>query len=238
MFETKKTLIVVYKDELLMNQLKKLVESHDDNQEIVGTRDNSINIVSWTEKVWLDNKKAGNIKEKILFLGDIKGTDDLIPVIDIKYSEYGVKFGWAGNQAVVFANPKILTKRTEYDEFLEKLSNLPIPEFLKISKENLDSMEETDQKQAEEEVEAVPEEMVKSALSANMNAKKKKYRRGVLKVARKALSFGANAVDKVGNQVALKSEELFRNKSLMKRQMMFYGVFHLYEDGLEQFMNL
>ena len=37
MFETKKTLIVVYKDELLMNQLKKLVESHDDNQEIVGS---------------------------------------------------------------------------------------------------------------------------------------------------------------------------------------------------------
>ena len=237
MFETKKTLIVVYKDELLMNQLKKLVESHDDNQEIVGTRDNSINIVSWTEKVWLDNKKAGNIKEKILFLGDVKGTDDLIPVIDIKYSEYGVKFGWAGNQAVVFANPKILTKRTEYDEFLVKLSNLPIPEFLKIPKENLDSEEETEQKQ-DEEVEVVPEEMVTSALSENMNAKKKKHKKGMLKVARKALSFGVNAVYKVGNQVALKSEELFRNKSLMKRQMMFYGVFHLYEDGLEQFMNL
>lgn len=30
MFETKKTLIVVYKDELLMNQLKKMVETHDD----------------------------------------------------------------------------------------------------------------------------------------------------------------------------------------------------------------
>ena len=237
MFETKKTLIVVYKDELLMNQLKKLVESHDDNQEIVGTRDNSINIVSWTEKVWLDNKKAGNIKEKILFLGDVKGTDDLIPVIDIKYGEYGVKFGWAGNQAVVFANPKILTKRTEYDEFLVKLSNLPIPEFLKIPKENLDSEEETEQKQ-DEEVEVVPEEMVTSALSENMNAKKKKHKKGMLKVARKALSFGVNAVDKVGNQVALKSAELFRNKSLMKRQMMFYGVFHLYEDGLEQFMNL
>ena len=66
----------------------------------------------------------------------------------------------------------------------------------------------------------------------------KKHKKGMLKVARKALSFGVNAVDKVGNQVALKSEELFRNKSLMKRQMMFYGVFHLYEDGLEQFMNL
>ena len=33
MFETKKTLIVVYKDELLMNQLKKMVETHDDMDE-------------------------------------------------------------------------------------------------------------------------------------------------------------------------------------------------------------
>ena len=33
MFETKKTLIVVYKDELLMNQLKKMVETHDDNEQ-------------------------------------------------------------------------------------------------------------------------------------------------------------------------------------------------------------
>ena len=30
MLETKKTLIVVYKDELLMNQLKKMIETHDD----------------------------------------------------------------------------------------------------------------------------------------------------------------------------------------------------------------
>ena len=48
MLETKKTLIVVYKDELLMNQLKKMIETHDDAEnEVVGTRDNSINVVSW-----------------------------------------------------------------------------------------------------------------------------------------------------------------------------------------------
>ena len=59
MFETKKTLIVVYKDELLMNQLKKMIETHDDAEDgIVGTADDSINVVSWTEKVWLGNKKA------------------------------------------------------------------------------------------------------------------------------------------------------------------------------------
>ena len=57
------TLIVVYKDEMLMNQLKKMVETKDDggDEQIVGTRDASINIVAWAEKVWLGNKKAGNI---------------------------------------------------------------------------------------------------------------------------------------------------------------------------------
>lgn len=82
MFGMPKTLIAVYKDEMLMNQLKKLVETNDDSEsgDIVGTTDDSINIVSWTEKVWLGNKKAGNIKDKVLFLGEIKGTDKLIPV--------------------------------------------------------------------------------------------------------------------------------------------------------------
>ena len=86
MFGMAKTLIVVYKDEMLINQLKKMVETNDDigETQVVGTRDNSINIVAWTEKVWLSNKKAGNIKDKVLFLGDIKGSDALIPVVNEK----------------------------------------------------------------------------------------------------------------------------------------------------------
>ena len=138
MFEKRETLIVVYKDELLMNQLRKLVETHDDNEQgVIGTRDDSISIVSWTEKVWLGNKKAGNIQGKILFLGEIKGTDKLIPVIDVKFDQYGVKFGWAGNQAVVYADSKVLTTRENYDIFLEKLSALPVPNFLKATKDNI-----------------------------------------------------------------------------------------------------
>lgn len=39
-----KALVVVYKDEMLVNQLKKLVETNDDaeGEQIVGTRDDSI----------------------------------------------------------------------------------------------------------------------------------------------------------------------------------------------------
>ena len=63
MFETRNTLIVIYKDELLLNQLKKLVETHDDSDQMGNdTKDESINLVSWTEKVWPGEKKAGNIK--------------------------------------------------------------------------------------------------------------------------------------------------------------------------------
>lgn len=238
MFETKKTLIVVYKDELLMNQLKKMVETHDDNEQgVVGTRDDSINIVSWTEKVWLGNKKAGNIQGKILFLGEIKGTDKLIPVIDVKFDECGVKFGWAGNQAVVFADPKILTTREDYDAFLEKLSALPVPSFLKATKESI-AATGTDPESgdaAEMPKEDVPEIVADETAEGE---EKKHEKADIFKVAKKAISTVADATEKVGAQVASKSEEVFRNKSLMKRQMLFYGAVNLYNEGLEKFMNM
>ena len=47
MFEIQKTLIVVYKDEMLVNQLKKMVETPDNSERgIVEAKNDSINIVS------------------------------------------------------------------------------------------------------------------------------------------------------------------------------------------------
>jgi hypothetical protein len=60
----------------------------------------------------------------------------------------------------------------------------------------------------------------------------------ILKGVKKAFATGADAVEKVGTQVASKSKEVFRKKALMKRQMLFYGVVSLYNDGLEEFMNM
>ena len=68
MFLETKTLIVVYKDELMLNQLKKLIETKDDSETdgVVGVTDESVRIVAWTEKVWRDQKKAGNIMPRVL----------------------------------------------------------------------------------------------------------------------------------------------------------------------------
>ena len=194
MFETKKTLIVVYEDELLMNQLKKMVETCNDNEQgVVGAMDNSINIVSWTEDVWLAQKKTGNIHDKILFLGEIKDTDKLIPVIDVVFNEFGVKFGWAGNQAILYADLQELTSRKDYDAFLENLSVMPVPHDI----------------------------------IANKNDKKNKNK--ILKKTWVVIAF---------RKVKTKFEELFRDKAMMKRQMLFYGVVKLYNYGLEKFMNM
>jgi hypothetical protein len=222
MFETKKTLIVVYKDELLMNQFKKMIETNDDAEDaVIGTKDDSINIVSWTEKVWLGNKKAGNIQGKILFLGDIKGTDKLIPVLDVKFDYRGVKYGWAGNQAALYVELEELTNRESYDEFLKKMSELPIPSFLKTMNE--DVVENTGE-------DSVTEIVKQEGVDDKKNP-------AFLNATKKVLESGIDVFEKIGKNVAVKSEEIFRSKSLMKRQMLFYGAVHFYWNGLENFMD-
>lgn len=58
MFGKTQKLIVVYKDELALNQLRKLVETNDDEDDkIIGTEDETIKIISWNEKMWLSQKK-------------------------------------------------------------------------------------------------------------------------------------------------------------------------------------
>ena len=123
-----KTLIVVCKDEMYINQLRKLVETKDDvDSSITGTQDGTIQIVAWDEKTWLAQKKAGNISNKVLFIGDIKGINKLLPIIDIQFNEYGVKYGWAGNQAAIWIEPQEISNEEIYVEFLKKLNELPIP---------------------------------------------------------------------------------------------------------------
>lgn len=118
------TLIVVYRnrDEMAINQLRKLLETDDDHEDrIVGVEDGSVEIVPWTEKVWIQNKEAGTIKSKVLLIDDIKGSDQLSPIMDIKYDKYGIIYGWAGSQALLTIDEKALKKKENYEKFLAEL---------------------------------------------------------------------------------------------------------------------
>lgn len=118
------TLIVAYKDkdEMAVNQLRKLLESNDDQgSQIIGVEDSSVQIVPWTEKVWIQNKEAGTIRSKVLLIGDIKGSENLLPLLDIKYDRFGIVYGWAGSQALLCITENALKKRADYESFLAEL---------------------------------------------------------------------------------------------------------------------
>ncbi len=241
MFGQAKTLIVVYKDEMLLNQLKKLIESNDDANDgtVFGTTDDSINIVSWTEKVWLNNKKAGNIKDKVLFLGEIKGTDKLTPVVDIKFDKHGVKFGWAGNQAVLFVDPKVINTTTDYEAFVEELTQLPVPEIIKNGNK---ARSTTNSDEGQQDAEPIADEKPTGEGETPEIEETKEGKFVFFKKAKAAIETGAdnvgNALKKVGGNAAEFATDLFRDKAMVRRQMLFYGVVKLYEDGLESFMKM
>ena len=199
MFSTTKTLIVVCQDEILTNQLRKLVETSDDvDGKVVGTRDGSVKIVAWTEKVWLDQKKAGNIDSKVLFIDNIKDTDKLRPILDIKFNECGVQYGWAGNQAAIFVDPDALKNESAYNEFVEKLNALPVPE------------------------------VIKNKQTTTSDTRKKFGLAGI----------GTFLLGPIGTVGAYLLASKFEDKKAVKNQMFFYGIINLYNNHLEEFMQL
>lgn len=221
MFNTAKSLIVVYKDEISLNLLKKLIETKDDTEsKVIGIPDGSVNVVAWTEKVWLANKKPGNLQGKVLFLDDIKGYDKLIPVIDIQFDKHGVKYGWAGNQAIIYTNVKELTDRDEYLAFVDELKELPIPDSYKEAKNvNIGNKEDVKDIESSEE-----ESDSESQQNVFLKAKEK-------------LEKGVNSINNAGIDFAKKLEDSFRDKNYVKTQMLLYGIIHLYNDHLNEFMN-
>lgn len=218
MYYEPKTLIVVYKDEMLANQMKKLIETKDDTDgRLTGTRDNSINVVTWTERIWLANKKAGNITSKVLFLGCIKGVDTLIPVVDVKFEKHGVRYGWAGNQAVIYADPGEIRLIDSYYAFYSELKSMPVPQTIKDAS-----------KPKTEPLKDKPQERVQQGSNGQ---------NGFFAKGKKLLKVIDDTIVDMAEKASVLSEEYLRNKKTIERQMLFYGVINMYNEGLETFMN-
>ncbi len=217
-FEQSKTLIVVYKDELYCNYLKKLVETKRANEDgsIDRTR-SDINIVAWTEKVWLSQKKAGNINDRVLFLGDVKGTDKLLPIIDVKYDKYGILLGWAGKQAILHIDSKVLIKNG-YSEFFNQLYLLPVPESSKVRAIEEPKVIEKDTSEVD-----------------NNNQNKNKFAKAIGEAAA-SLGVILDPVDGAVAAVATASISEFKAGSIQKQQF-FFGIHELCENHLEEYMN-
>jgi len=207
MFNEPKNLIIVYKDELLLNYLSALINEKDDGSDgtTVGTLDNSINIASFNEKKWKTQEK-GIMKDKILYLGSIKGTENLIPLVEVnyKFNKWGIKYGWSGKQAVITVDESEITKE-EYNKFLNEFKSLHIIEV----------EDDTTKKKV------VP------FLSVKISNKVKK----TIKRVSTTVLFGMAGLG------ALLLGDSFANKAKLRQQLFLYGIYKLYTDHLETFMN-
>jgi hypothetical protein len=116
--EKKKLLIVCDdKSKVFANQLSQLISSNDDAEnEIIGSKDGSVVASVWEEKHFLANEANISSDQNILFIGSTKPSKSVIPNVTEKFDQYGIHYGWLGNQAVIYVEDKLL-KKEEYDRF-------------------------------------------------------------------------------------------------------------------------
>jgi hypothetical protein len=131
----KRNLAFVTKDELLFQQLKKLVETDDDEAEVViGTKDGTVRLVRWEEQKWLYRSRTDTVDTKVLVIGDCKGADSGVKLMNAIYDQYGIRYGWIGNCAYVHADLRRIRAKGVYDAFLKELREMPAPEIIKEDK--------------------------------------------------------------------------------------------------------
>ena len=123
------------KDDLLFSEMRKLVETNDDEEDmIVGTRDGSVRIVRWDEKKWRFRRNANATSDKVIVMGDISGARNDIKLMEPKFERYGAKYGWIGGCAYVDADLRKIRGKYVYDTFLAEFNSLPLPAELKKDK--------------------------------------------------------------------------------------------------------
>lgn len=134
--EGKRNLVFVTKDELLFQQLKKLVETDDDENEevVIGTKDGTVRLVRWEEDKWVYRLKTDRIDNKVIVIGDCKGAGEGAALMTVVFDQYGVRYGWIGNCAYVHADLRRIRAKGVYDAFLAELKTMPAPEVIKEDK--------------------------------------------------------------------------------------------------------
>ena len=116
-----KELIIVCdnKTEKYGNYLRQLVSVNDDNEdEIIGTEDGTVDAVVWLEKDYLANHSKISSNQHVLFIGENKTSKKEISSMDVKFDKFGMKYGWLGKRGMMLVRENSLVPN-EYDEFID-----------------------------------------------------------------------------------------------------------------------
>lgn len=123
----------------LLSSLISLKDDDTENNQVIGIKDESVEAVVWSEKVYDDNKIQLSSKAKVIFVGKTKATE--LFIVSIRFNKnlerFGIKLGWLGNKAIVYTEPdKLLGDKKLYDEFYDS--------YIELSKRYDDSIVDTE----------------------------------------------------------------------------------------------
>lgn len=116
--QTKKLIIVCdEKTKDYANYFRQLVSTNDDDDEIVGVADGSVDAVVWLEKDYVANSATISSTEHILFIGNNKTVISERKYMNVFFDKYSMKYGWLGKRAFMTVEKPISSEKT-YSSFI------------------------------------------------------------------------------------------------------------------------
>ena len=114
-----KKLIIVCEEKYRIygDYLAQLISLDDDTEEeTVGIKDGEVAAQVWSEKDYASNSAQISSAQYILFIGNKKLVKEKSSHMQVKFSEYGMTYGWLGKQAALTVNKVV--SADEYNDFL------------------------------------------------------------------------------------------------------------------------
>lgn len=114
-----KKLIIVCEEKYRVygDYLAQLISLDDDTEEeTVGIKDGEVAAQVWSEKDYASNSAQISSTQYILFIGNKKLVKEKSSHMQVKFSQYGMTYGWLGKQAALTVNKVV--SANEYNDFL------------------------------------------------------------------------------------------------------------------------
>lgn len=122
MFEKQVKKLIIVTDEKnkpYANYMMALISAKDDKEdEVVGIADGSVEAVVWSEKNYADNEPTLSSNAHVLFLGDTRLSKSQRGGLNVKFDDFGLKYGWLGKRAVMYVD-HVITNVVEYNRFYD-----------------------------------------------------------------------------------------------------------------------
>lgn len=119
-----KKLIIVCEEKCRQygDYLAQLISLEDDTEEnTVGTKDGEVAAQVWLEKDYKANSAQLSSSQYILFIGQDKLIKEKSSHMNMEFSEYGMKYGWLGKQAVLSVEKVV--EADKYESFISYAQN-------------------------------------------------------------------------------------------------------------------